>query len=230
MENILGKWIAEKLRSKSDSAGSGRLASADSGSLIKCLGCENTFEAFANKKWCSGKCYQKFRRSQRRRDLGYINCINCQKYFLPTSIKNKLCSETCRTHNKRNYFVNRWEKYRERRKKAKPIWARCKHCGINYEITRPNRLYCSDDCRNQHKFWIKKKARIDWVPKLRKVTEKDIDSSDFSEEIRAFKEKGKKIIVFPVIESSTLDVNIEGEDNDGLQDDLYNFRNFKGEK
>ena len=92
-------------------------------------------------------------------------------------------------------------------------------------------MYCSSTCRSEHKFWVGKKVRIDWVPQLREVTEKDITGSDFSEEIRAFKESGKKIIVFPVIESSTLDVNIEGEDNDGLQEDLYNFRNFKqGEK
>ena len=230
MENILGKWIAQVIRSKSSSAGSGRLASTDSG-IIKCHSCENTFRRHSNKKWCSGSCYQKYRRSLDQRELDYIKCINCDEYFLPTTIKNTLCSETCRSENKRNYFIKRWDSRRVLRKNTRPVRSKCKHCGIDYEVTKPNRLYCSDTCRSEHKFWVKKKAPIKWVPILREVTEKDISSSEYSEEIRAFKESGKKIIVFPVIESSTLDVNIEGEDNDGLQEDLYNFRNFKqGEK
>lgn len=231
MENILGKWIAKVIRSKSSSAGSGRLASADTGSIVKCAGCENTFVKHTNKIWCSGSCYQKYRRSLDQKDLGYIKCINCREYFLPSSIKNTLCSETCKRQNKREYFIKRWNRHRGHRKSVRPIRSKCKHCGIDYEVTRPNRLYCSSTCRSEHKFWIGKKIQIDWVPQLREVTEKDITGSDFSEEIRAFKESGKKIIVFPVIESSTLDVNIEGEDNDGLLEDLYNFRNFKqGEK
>ena len=231
MEKIFGKWIAEKLRSKSSSAGSGRLANSDSGSVVKCAGCENTFKKHSNKKWCSGSCYQKFRRSRRQRDLGYIKCSNCGEYFLPTTIKNTLCSESCRTENKRKYFVKLWDSKRGQRKKAKTKWSKCKHCGIDYEVTRPNRQYCSYDCRNEHKFWLRKKAPIKWSPQLREVTEKDISSSDYAEEIRAFKESGKRIIVFPSIDSTTPDVHIEGEDNEGLSADLYNFRNFKqGEK
>ena len=207
------------------------MASADTGSIVKCAGCENTFVKHTNKIWCSGSCYQKYRRSLDQKDLGYIKCINCREYFLPSSIKNTLCSETCKRQNKREYFIKRWNRHRGHRKSVRPIRSKCKHCGIDYEVTRPNRLYCSSTCRSEHKFWIGKKIQIDWVPQLREVTEKDITGSDFSEEIRAFKESGKKIIVFPVIESSTLDVNIEGEDNDGLLEDLYNFRNFKqGEK
>ena len=231
MEKILGKWIAKILRSKSSSAGSGRLANSDSGSVVKCLGCEITFVKHSNKKWCSGSCYQKFRRSRRKRDLGYIKCINCDEYFLPKSIKNTLCSETCKRQNKRDYFIKRWDQHRGKSKSNRPIRSKCKHCGIDYEVTRPNRQYCSSTCRSEHKFWVKKKAPIKWVPQLREVSEKDIVSSDFAEEIRAFKESGKRIIVFPSIDSTTPDVHIEGEDNDGLSADLYNFRNFKqGEK
>ena len=231
MENIFGKWIAKIIRIKSVAAGSGRLASANAGYIVKCAGCENTFVKHSNKIWCSGSCYQKYRRSRDQKDLGYIKCINCRDYFLPTSTKNTLCSETCKRENKRNYFIKRWDQHRGHRRLARPVRSKCKHCGIDYEVTRPNRLYCSDTCRSEHKFWVGKKAPIKWSPILREVTEKDITGSEFSEELRAFKESGKKIIVFPVIESSTLDVNIEGEDNDGLQEDLYNFRNFKqGEK
>ena len=60
---------------------------------------------------------------------------------------------------------------------------------------------------------------------LREVTEKDINSSAYSDEIRRYQKKGKRIIKFPTIEHQSPDVYIDiiGADNDGLNDDLNNF-------
>jgi hypothetical protein len=60
---------------------------------------------------------------------------------------------------------------------------------------------------------------------LREVTEKDINSSAYSEAIRRYQKKGKRIIKFPTIEHESPDVYIDiiGVDNDGLNDDLNNF-------
>jgi len=68
-----------------------------------------------------------------------------------------------------------------------------------------------------------------FVPQLRDVTEDDIKSSQFSEEIKAFKRTGKRIITFPEIVHSTLDVNIEelGQDNEDLLEELSNFNKPK---
>ena len=60
---------------------------------------------------------------------------------------------------------------------------------------------------------------------MREVTEADITRSQFSEEIRAFKEAGKKIVSFPEIksESEQKDFIIEGHDSDTLSEDLEQF-------
>ena len=60
---------------------------------------------------------------------------------------------------------------------------------------------------------------------LREVTDKDINSSAYSDEIRRYQKKGKRIIKFPTIEHQSPDVYIDiiGADNDGLNDDLNNF-------
>ena len=60
---------------------------------------------------------------------------------------------------------------------------------------------------------------------MREVTEYDIKSSEFSEEIRAYKKSGKKIITFPAITPSSHDVHIDGVgvDNETLQEELSNF-------
>ena len=60
---------------------------------------------------------------------------------------------------------------------------------------------------------------------LREITEKDINSSAYSEAIREYQKKGKKIIKFPTIEHESPDVYIDiiGADNDDLHEDLQNF-------
>ena len=60
---------------------------------------------------------------------------------------------------------------------------------------------------------------------LREVTDKDINSSAYSDEIRRYQKKGKRIIKFPTIEHESPDVYIDiiGADNDGFKEDLQNF-------
>ena len=229
MENIFGQWIAEIIR-KSSSAGSGSMAKKDS-RLIKCKGCENTFPESLNKRWCSGSCYQKNRRARRLNDREYVKCSHCGDYFLPTSRINKLCSARCQAENKKLYFEKRWAKYRDRRKKLKPKRANCKYCGVSFEVTKPNRLFCSKDCRNLNRVRPKTEKLFEWSATMRTVTEADITRSQFSEELRVFKKAGKKIVSFPEVESSAKEFTIEGQDSDSLAEDLDQFYNVnKGTK
>ena len=231
MEKIFGKWIAERIR-KTITIGDGRLGTADIQPDIKCLGCEKSIPEHLNKRWCSQKCYQKNRRERRNKNREYIPCSYCGEYFIPKSTQNKLCSSSCQTSNKKKYFEIRWKKYRDRRKQLKPLRKKCKHCGISYEVTRPNRLYCSKECRNLNRIRIIKPLKVfEWSATLREVTDADIARSQFSEEIRAFKQAGKKIVSFPEIKSEQKDFIIEGHDSDTLSEDLEQFYDVnKGDK
>ena len=72
---------------------------------------------------------------------------------------------------------------------------------------------------------------FEWSATLREVTDADIARSQFSEEIRAFKQAGKKIVSFPEIKSEQKDFIIEGHDSDTLSEDLEQFYDVnKGDK
>ena len=232
MEKVVKRWIAKVLRIEPIPNGSGTLDAK--ATRIKCLNCDNTFEEYRNKRYCSQLCYQRHKRfkiSQIRKPKER-SCVVCAKTFVPTSTRNKICSESCRANNKRNYFVKRWKKYRARRDALKPKRSKCRYCGIDFEVTRPNRLYCSAECRNRNYLSLPKRPRLDWVPSLRDVTDHDIATSQFSEQIKAFKESGKKIITFPPITPATHDVNIDGlgVDNDRFDEDLSNFNSREKER
>ncbi len=79
---------------------------------------------------------------------------------------------------------------------------------------------------------LPKEPKLDWVPSLREVTDHDISTSEFSEQIKAFKKSGKKIITFPPITPSTHEVNVEGYgvDNDRFEEDLSNFNSRNKER
>ena len=229
MENLLGQWIAKRIR-KTISDGNGGVGTADIQPGIKCLGCEKSIPEHLNKRWCSQKCYQKNRRARRLRTREKIPCHYCGEYFRPKSKLNTLCSQSCKTANKKKYFEIRWEKYRDRRKQLKAVRAKCKYCGIDFEVTRPNRLYCSKECRNLNRINKFKPLKVfEWSATLREVTDADITRSQFSEEIRAFKEAGKKIVSFPEIKSSQKDFIIEGHDSDTLSEDLDQFYDVNNE-
>ena len=69
------------------------------------------------------------------------------------------------------------------------------------------------------------------VPQLREIEEKDIRKSAYADEIRAYKESGKKIISLPSLDNpSTPDVNVDGEDNDIPKKELTIIKKFIGEK
>jgi len=232
MEKVVKRWIAKVLRVKPISDDSGAVDAEET--RIKCLNCDNTFEKFQNKAYCSQLCYQRHKRfkiSQIHKPQE-LSCIVCGKTFVPTSTRNTICSESCRISNKRNYFEKRWKKYREHRKGLKPTRSKCKHCGIEYEVTRPNRLYCSKECRNISRLSLPKEPKLDWVPRLREVTEHDISTSEFSEQIRAYKASGKKIVSLPAITPATHEVNVEGfgVDNDRFEEDLSNFNSRNKER
>ena len=69
------------------------------------------------------------------------------------------------------------------------------------------------------------------VPQLRDVEESDIRKSAYADEIRAYKESGKKIISLPSLDNpSTPDVNVDGEDNDIPKKESTIIKQYLGEK
>ena len=196
--------------------------------LVKCRGCDTTFEQNNNQKraWCSGKCYQRNKRKHFERKFDQINCDICGKTFTPKLYNQKRCGHICRLIYKRHYFHKRSET-REYVRKSKLNIKRCDYCNIIFEAVPKHKIYCSNECKNisrSRRRRTKVEIKIQ-APMLREVTDKDINSSAYSDEIRRYQKKGKRIIKFPTIEHQSPDVYIDiiGADNDGLNDDLNNF-------
>ena len=69
------------------------------------------------------------------------------------------------------------------------------------------------------------------VPQLREVEERDINTSAYADEIRAYKESGKKIISLPSLENpSTPDVIIDEDDSDYREKESIINKHYIGEK
>ena len=225
MEVMVRKWFAEILRFK---AKSGDDSGVDQNEirLVKCRGCDTLFERKSTQKrvWCSGKCYQKNKR--KRRNFKDIACDICGKIFTPNKYNQKRCGHICRLIYKRHYFHKRAET-RVYVRKSKLNIKRCEFCQIQFEAVPKHRQYCTIECKNLSRA-RRRRTSVEFkiqAPSLRAVTEKDIKSSAYSEAIREYQKKGKKIIKFPTIEHESPDVYIDmiGADNDGLNDDLNNF-------
>ena len=225
MEVMVRKWFAEILRFKAKSGDDSGM-DKEQIRLVKCRGCATHFEQTSNQKraWCSGKCYQ--RNKRKRRDFKDIACDICGKIFTPNKYNQKRCGHICRLIYKRHYFHKRAET-RVYVRKSKLNIKRCEFCKIQFEAVPKHKNYCSNECKNiarsrRRRTSVEIKTH---TPMLREITEKDINSSAYSDEIREYQKKGKKIIKFPTIEHESPDVYIDiiGADNDGLHDDLQNF-------
>ena len=69
------------------------------------------------------------------------------------------------------------------------------------------------------------------VPQLREVEERDINTSAYADEIRAYKESGKKIISLPSLDNpSTPDVIIAAEDSEYPEKETIILNQYLGEK
>ena len=69
------------------------------------------------------------------------------------------------------------------------------------------------------------------VPQLREVEERDINTSAYADEIRAYKESGKKIISLPSLDNpSTPDVIIDAEDSEYPEKETIIIKQYLGEK
>ena len=222
MENLLRQWIAKRLR-QTITIGDGRLGTSDIQQDIKCLGCDKFIAISERKKWCSQKCYAKNIRLRRRKKLDKKPCANCGELFRPSSIKNTLCSTPCRDSNRRFWNEQRNERARKFREKFGREKINCGYCGKTFEKTTPNRKYCSNKCRIANNYKIKTLEIKTFTATLRDVTDADIKRSQFSEEIRAFKKAGKKIVSFPTISEKQKDLIIKGCDSDSLYEDLDQF-------
>ena len=225
MEVMVRKWFAVILLFKTKS-GDDSGVDQNEIRLVKCRGCDTLFERKSTQKrvWCSGKCYQKNKR--KRRNFKDIACDICGKIFTPNKYNQKRCGHICRLIYKRHYFHNRAET-RVYVRKSKLNIKRCEFCKIQFEAVPKHKRYCSNECKNiarsrRRRTSVEIKIQ---APRLREITEKDINSSAYSDEIRRYQMRGKKIIQFPTIEHESPDVYIDiiGADNDGLHDDLNNF-------
>ena len=224
---MVKRWIARVIRlGAARNKTNGR---NEENSSVKCQGCENTFKkSIQNKRFCSGSCYQKYRRSRRKKIIKKDTkvCDVCNKDFIPDKTTTKRCSLKCRAIHSRRYFEERWNKYREVKRKQSPIISQCGYCKKEFIVLKANQVYCSHLCRaNNRKLRIKREKLLP-APRLREVTEEDINSSKYSNEIRAYKKSGKKIISFPhqpQPESFDVFINDIGTDNEKYTDDLENF-------
>ena len=225
MEGMVRQWLSKILWTKAEGDNN---AGVDQKQirLVKCRGCDTTFEQTSIQKrvWCSGKCYSKNKR--KRKNFKDIACDICGKIFTPNKYNQKRCGHICRLIYKRHYFHKRAES-RVYVRKSKINIKRCEFCQIQFEAVPKHRQYCSNECKNiarsrRRRTSVEIKTH---APMLREITEKDINSSAYSEAIREYQKKGKKIIKFPTIEHESPDVYIDiiGADNDGLHDDLQNF-------
>ena len=227
MESMVRQWMSKILRTKTEGENN---AGVDQNEvrIVKCRGCDTTFEQTSIQKrvWCSGKCYQRNKRKHYRREFDQINCDICGKTFTPKMYNQKRCGHICRLIYKRHYFHNRAET-RTYVRKSKLNIKRCSFCKIQFEAVPKHKNYCSNECKNiarsrRRRTSVEIKIQ---APMLREITEKDINSSAFSDEIREYQMKGKKIIKFPTIAHESPDVYIDiiGADNDNLNEDLQNF-------
>ena len=197
--------------------------------LLKCKGCDTLIKPFKNKAYCSQKCYQKRRRTIFAKNHYSVHCGICNQLFKPKKTSDKYCSDKCRSINRRNYY-SELNKRTKQHRLDNLLEGLCRHCGKQFILTRPNKAYCTKECKEEHWKWrIKKRALTTWLPKLRDVTEKDITTSLFPEQIREYKRSGKKILTFPTLRPNTHDINIDGvgEDNDNLTEDLIIFKERK---
>ena len=149
-----------------------------------------------------------------------------RKTFTPKQYNQKRCSHVCRLIFKRDYFHKRAET-RVYVRKSKLNIKRCEFCKIQFEAVPKHKRYCSNECKNIARS-RRRRTSVEikfQAPRLREITEKDINSSAYSEAIREYQKKGKKIIKFPTIEHESPDVYIDiiGADNDDLHEDLQNF-------
>ena len=224
MEDLVKRWIATILRATSTGNGSARVDEETIG-RVKCRGCDSLILPIRNKVYCSGLCYQRHHRLIKRKVHEPVICTVCSKSFIPTKVNSLRCSEVCRTIHTRQYHAHRYEEFRKRRITREIERKPCRSCGITFEVTRPNRVYCSVACKREFRYIKARKHLFDWTPSLREVTDQDIQSSEFSEQIKAYKKSGKKIITFPAITPSSHDVHIDGVgvDNETLQEELSNF-------
>ena len=222
MEKILRKWIKNFFRNKG--FGVKRLANKSSNLLKKCYGCDTYFKPFQSKKWCSKFCYEKNRKIKRKRNKKPINCIQCQKEFIPKTVNAKTCSPKCKGDRRRDYFKIKYERQKEIRRSKKKVIKNCEFCKKEFVLNHPNRKFCSKNCRYESRQILVKKLLEKYSPKLREINDYDISSSQFPNEIKAYKNSGKKIIVFPnQISPPIPDVQIDGEDN-SLEDEIDNFK------
>ena len=227
MEVMVGKWLSKILRTQTKGDNNAGV-DQDKVHLVKCRGCDTEFErkGIQRRVWCSGICYQRVKRNPLAKKFKPIRCDVCGKTFRPTLYNQKRCGHICRLIHKRHYFHKRSET-REYVRKSKLNIKRCDYCNIIFEAVPKHKIYCSNECKNisrSRRRRTKVEIKIQ-APMLREVTEKDINSSAYSDEIRRYQKKGKRIIKFPTIEHQSPDVYIDiiGADNDGLNDDLNNF-------
>ena len=193
---------------------------------IKCRGCHKTFEPYRNKVWCSDQCRVRARWKKIQHDTKI--CHICGREFEPKLCSQKRCSKLCQRIWTRQYHYERYESNRIRRK-LKVTFKACLYCGKRFEVVPANKKYCTNECKRIHRTIKRSFTKMLFVPKLRDVTEDDIKSSQFSEEIKEFKRTGKRIITFPEIVHSKLDVHIDdlGQDNEDLLEELSNFNKPK---
>ena len=232
MEFLVTGWLAKILRQRNKGTSITGMDGNETG-IIKCKGCDTLFEKRANKQWCSGVCYQRAKRRRSALKRSPVKCTECGEMFTPIRTNSKRCSKLCQNIWKKRYSDERCSTYREnRRKLRKPIL--CRNCNAHFFPNNVLKKYCSPKCKRNYtrESKIRKPIKLMWgVPQLREVEERDINTSAYADEIRAYKESGKKIISLPSLENpSTPDVIIDEDDSDYREKESIIIKHYIGEK
>ena len=232
MEIMVVKWFAKILWAGYEDSGLSGMDGIQTG-IIKCKGCDTLFEKRANKQWCSGVCYQRAKRRRSALKRSPVKCTECGEMFTPLRTNSKRCSKLCQNIWKKRYSAERCSFYREnRRKRRQPIL--CRNCNAQFFPNHVLKKYCSPKCKRDftRESKIRKPIKLMWgVPQLREVEEKDIKTSAYADEIRAYKESGKKIISLPSLDNpSTPDVTIDAEDSEYPEKETIIIKQYLGEK
>jgi len=129
-----------------------------------CVNCGEKFESYAdNTKFCSRKCYEENRQSNRKTKR--VVCPICNEEFLQIRPEQIFCSNKC--------------KVKSREDKIKCV---CEHCGVSFErkrseVDKNQRHYCSNECKINGMFWSEEDTNI-LISNYKKLSYREMSEND----------------------------------------------------
>lgn len=117
---------------------------------MKCKNCESITPIWGgkHKKYCNLKCQRDYENKTSKKIFDPINCVFCEKEFVPVSKANILCSTYCKRKHDLTKRTN------------KPKVKYCKFCNKEYKPYTSLDKFCSANCRTDS---MKSKRKSNWT-------------------------------------------------------------------